>query len=200
MKDYAVVISEDKEFRNLDDENAVVDKLMKMFASGSIWKNETFRVSDMDFVIEKLFSQFRHIRAGGGFVINEKDQLLVIKRRGVWDLPKGKIEANENSKEAAIREVMEECGVDSLEIISEPFSTFHLYTEQTKTVIKESIWYKMKCGYGGSLIPQLEEEITQVEWRDLPISVDFKTYPSIVEVLDHFSEAAPISGSSTVGG
>lgn len=63
MKDYAVVISEDKEFRNLDDENAVVDKLMKMFASGSIWKNETFRVSDMDFVIEKLFSQFRHIRA-----------------------------------------------------------------------------------------------------------------------------------------
>ena len=33
--------------------------------------------------------------AGGGLVQNDKGELLLIYRRGKWDLPKGKLDAGE---------------------------------------------------------------------------------------------------------
>ena len=35
------------------------------------------------------------IEAAGGMVFNEKNELLMIFRRGFWDLPKGKIDPGE---------------------------------------------------------------------------------------------------------
>jgi len=48
---------------------------------------------------------FKTVPAGGGLVLNDKEQILFIFRRGSWDLPKGKIDSGETKKEAAIREV-----------------------------------------------------------------------------------------------
>ena len=60
---------------------------------------------------ELFLPVFTQIPAAGGVVIrNEK--ILFIFRNGKWDLPKGKIDNGETAKEAAIREVAEECGID----------------------------------------------------------------------------------------
>ena len=65
--------------------------------------------------IEKVFKSFianiRIIKAAGGLVKNGEGQYLFIHRLGKWDLPKGKVEENEKMKEAALREVEEECGI-----------------------------------------------------------------------------------------
>ena len=48
-------------------------------------------------------------------MFNFKNEILLIFRNGVWDLPKGgKIEYNESYEDAALREVSEETGVKNL--------------------------------------------------------------------------------------
>ncbi|OQX85266.1 hypothetical protein B6D60_08170 [candidate division KSB1 bacterium 4484_87] len=53
----------------------------------------------------------------GAVVFNEKNQILLIKRgnepnKGIWTIPGGKVELGEPVKEAALREVREECHID----------------------------------------------------------------------------------------
>lgn len=54
-----------------------------------------------------------HILAVGAVVINEEDEVLLVKnnRRG-WELPGGQVEVGENVISAVTREVKEESGVD----------------------------------------------------------------------------------------
>ena len=65
---------------------------------------------------EEFCNNYKMIFASGGVVFNN-EKLLMIYRNGLWDLPKGKIESNESESECAVREVKEECGVDSLKVI-----------------------------------------------------------------------------------
>jgi 8-oxo-dGTP pyrophosphatase MutT (NUDIX family) len=51
------------------------------------------------------------IKAGGGIVVNEQNEVLLIYRRGKWDLPKGKLDDGETIEECALREVKEETGL-----------------------------------------------------------------------------------------
>ncbi|MFN5421861.1 MAG: NUDIX domain-containing protein, partial [bacterium] len=42
------------------------------------------------------------IEAAGGMVFNQAGELLMMKRRGFWDMPKGKLDAGESIEECAI--------------------------------------------------------------------------------------------------
>lgn len=55
----------------------------------------------------------KHIVSAATIVVNDKDELLLIKgpRRG-WEMPGGQVEEGESLKEAAIRETKEESGID----------------------------------------------------------------------------------------
>ena len=78
---------------------------------------------DMLSVIEEFKACFRFIEAAGGLVFNSDGEFLVIKRNHIWDLPKGKLEAEENFENAALREVEEEVGLKGLQIIQPIIST-----------------------------------------------------------------------------
>lgn len=151
-------------------------------------ENVVCNVVDTEIWVTAFLSHFKTIRAGGGFVINERNELLMIHRRGFWDLPKGKLERHETMPECAIREVMEECGVQHLSIQSDAFITYHLYVENAEWILKESHWYKMMCPFQ-RLHPQKEEQITQAIWVTLPIEERMKSesFRSILEVLNHFA-------------
>jgi 8-oxo-dGTP pyrophosphatase MutT (NUDIX family) len=144
--------------------------------------------------ISKVWTQFkRHfniIGAAGGLVQNDESSLLFIKRLGVWDLPKGKIEKRESPENAAIREVEEECGLSELEIIRPLDSTFHIYRSPYLTfpknlVLKETQWFLMH--YSGSEIPapQVEEDIEEVRWISASEMEEVmgNTYSSLREFL-----------------
>ncbi|MGZ4056738.1 MAG: NUDIX hydrolase [Bacteroidia bacterium] len=139
--------------------------------------------------VKELFayfsSMFKIIEAAGGLVKNNNDQWLFIFRNGKWDLPKGKVEKNEAVKEAAIREVQEECGIKNLTIIKELPSSYHTYFIDGKAILKRTYWYEMICNKAGVLIPQLEEGITEVKWfseNELD-EVNNNTYESVKEVM-----------------
>lgn len=54
-----------------------------------------------------------HIIAGAGVVINDKDEVLMVKTYNAgWVFPGGQVEVGENVIDAVKREIMEETGID----------------------------------------------------------------------------------------
>jgi 8-oxo-dGTP pyrophosphatase MutT (NUDIX family) len=104
------------------------------------------------------------IKAAGGLVRNATDDYLFIFRNKKWDLPKGKVEKNEKIKDAAVREVEEECGVKILKNEGKLCKTYHIYEMGNKVVLKKTSWYEMTVKGQPKLIPQKEEGITKAGW------------------------------------
>ncbi|HZH70811.1 MAG TPA: NUDIX domain-containing protein [Flavobacteriaceae bacterium] len=119
---------------------------------------------------EVLLTKFKKllpvVTASGGLVKNKKGEILFIKRNGKWDLPKGRVERKEDVGSAAIRETEEETGVTGLEIVKPLQVTYHLFNRNNSLKIKETYWFEMKTTYTGSLVPQTNEGITKVRWKN----------------------------------
>jgi 8-oxo-dGTP pyrophosphatase MutT (NUDIX family) len=125
------------------------------------------------------------IHAGGGLVENEMGEFLFMFRKGKWDLPKGKLDPGESLEACALREVKEETGIGRLELKQFLLATEHEYTESGLLILKETHWYLMKADSHQKLIPQTEEDITELRWispADFNI-VQRNTYPAILEVM-----------------
>ena len=139
--------------------------------------------------LDQLFYQFStcfvNITSAGGLVINSEGKVLMIKRRGKWDLPKGKTEAGETYEQTAQREVAEETGIHDLEIVKPLLTTFHIYTSGTDQVLKKNIWFEMRSSSNEVPVPQSEEEISEVIWFD-PSDLSLilgNTFLSVIDVL-----------------
>lgn len=152
------------------------------FHAGVIWH------SDLTKLKETFFKLFKVIEAAGGIVQNEKKELLFIYRHGKWDLPKGKLEKGEKEQDCALREVTEETGVTNLHLKKKVGETYHVYDEFGKHFLKISHWYYMSCPSKEILIPQTEEDITELKWvKTLDIKEPMKnTYASIKDILGRF--------------
>lgn len=132
----------------------------------------------------------KRIIAAGGLVFNEQEELLMIFRRGFWDLPKGKLDKGETIEQCAIREVEEETGIRNITVIRFISITLHEYfdTYLDENVIKESHWFHMTVKGHQILVPQTEEDISIIKWASkaqLPEYLN-NTYPNIESVLKTF--------------
>ena len=137
----------------------------------------------------KVFKfKIKVIFASGGIVSNENSQILFIFRRGKWDLPKGKAEKGETIRETAIREVMEETGIEDLKIDKYFSNTFHIVRNKGKYFLKETSWFLMSSNFKGKLKPQIKEGIKSVKWKtahDIK-NLKKKTYNNISIILNDF--------------
>lgn len=142
---------------------------------------------DMTNLFNALGHQFTPIIAAGGVVRNENNEILLIQRRGLWDLPKGKLEANEEIPACAVREVEEETGLTNVTLQHFICNTYHLYNMYNQDVLKTTYWYSMKVSGEQHLIPQLEEDITTTKWvKEAELELYLKdTFETIRDVLTH---------------
>ena len=148
--------------------------------------------ADVEKVFKEVCANFICIEAAGGAVENNKGEILLIHRRGFWDLPKGKIENGETIEAAAVREVEEETGLTNVHITKpvrfkklNNIATYHSYMIDDKLALKVSHWFEMQTDFEGDLIPQTEEDIEQAIWvkrADIPKYFD-NMYTSIIDVL-----------------
>ncbi|MFC7358351.1 NUDIX hydrolase [Jejudonia soesokkakensis] len=113
-----------------------------------------------------LRKKLKVVEAGGGMVFNAKKEILFIRRNGKWDLPKGKIEKHETHQEAAIRETEEETGVKNLVVKRFITKTYHVFKRNDKFKLKITYWYEMYTDYDGELIPEANEGIKKVRWKN----------------------------------
>lgn len=140
---------------------------------------------DTDFAFKDFYTHFVPIEAAGGVVFNDNNEVLLIKRMGKWDLPKGKIDGNESDEEAGLREVEEECGITGLSIVHKLPSTYHCYKQHNHRFLKITYWFTMKTSDNRTLIPQKEEHITEAKWVNWEtLDIDkLDTYGSIHDLL-----------------
>ena len=146
---------------------------------------------DFNVLKKAFFKKFEIIKAGGGLVENELHEILMIFRQKFWDLPKGKLDEGETIEECATREIMEETGIKTLEIIEPLIITYHTYEQGTHHILKESHWFLMKASVNENLIAQKEEDISDIKWIGLDIISEYlaKSYPSIKDVIEsHFNK------------
>lgn len=140
---------------------------------------------DLNHLFEEFKKVFHYVEAAGGIVYNKEGQVLFIKRKDKWDLPKGKLEKNELPMEGAKRETEEETGIGNLKIIPGNIDTYHIYLLNNVPVLKKTHWFKMETDTTDEPVPQKEEEITEAIWfdqQDIP-NILGNTYLSIVDIL-----------------
>jgi 8-oxo-dGTP pyrophosphatase MutT (NUDIX family) len=154
----------------------------KTFSTFFLWSGSGFREMKFHF-----FSFFKVIKAAGGVVRNEKNEILVIFRGGKWDLPKGKIDKNETLKEAAVREVKEETGLKDVSVAGKLMTTYHIYFRKERMILKPTTWFEMFADSSGTLIPAVKEDISRVVWKrkdEIPELLE-NTFLSLEDLFNH---------------
>jgi len=124
--------------------------------------------------------------AAGGVLYRSVDgsyEVLLIRRNGYWDIPKGKLEDYESIEECACREVSEEIGIPLPEIVASLEATWHTYVLDGETMAKTTHWFLMTTT-AQLFTPQVEEQIESVEWVSLDAAVDRVGFDNLRMVLE----------------
>ncbi len=126
------------------------------------------------------------VTAAGG-VIFRKDaagiQVLIIRRNGHWDLPKGKLEPGESVQACGVREVSEELGIDPPIIVCSLDATWHTYEMEGESYGKTTHWFLM-ISNASSFVPQAEEFIEEVRWIGINTALDLVAFENLRIVLE----------------
>ncbi len=165
-----------------------LSRLIKRIRANKTIEEYLIYCFDLAEVWQSFTSLFMVIDAGGGIIRNKKGEFLFIFRKGKWDLPKGKIDPGETIADGAIREVKEECGLTEVNLGNLLTTTYHTYTQGNKKILKQSHWYEMDVPNGQKLVPQLEEDITDIKWiKPTKLAeVRTNTFKSVADLLDEF--------------
>lgn len=166
--------------------SSLLKSIAETLMSGSLTSDVYVADEDPERLMSQFFGLFRQIMAGGGVVCRD-GRYLMIFRRGVWDLPKGKLEAGESIEECALREVAEETGLNAVTIGPLICVTHHLYRLNGVCCVKHTHWFSMQYDGSEEPVPQTEEEITGVEWMSMREMAEKSaaSYRSIREVISN---------------
>jgi len=130
------------------------------------------------------------VDAGGGFVVRPgrfEPEILLIYRRGKWDLPKGKRNDGESVQQCAVREVREELGISRLHVIAPLGQTVHGYREKGLFRVKSTYWFLMKTPEV-RFTPEAGEDIERAEWVTYSGAIDvvgFQTLAHHMRAVKH---------------
>ena len=97
---------------------------------------------------------------------------------GHWGVPKGHIEANENEKETALREIKEEVGLDV--VIDCGFRAIDTYSP-VDGIIKDVVYF-VAYSKSTDTIMQIEE-VRDIKWVKLKEALDLIKFTSMQEIL-----------------
>lgn len=172
---------------DFNSKSSVLDWFERFVKSGL--KEAVLEHANPEWLFNRFRSAFIAVDAAGG-VVGREDRLLFIFRNGKWDLPKGKIDDGEEAKEAAVREIEEECGIYGHQVLKTLPSTYHIYQSPYKEnkgqwILKETFWFEMEYHGDNDGKPQEEEGITQVKWfkKEQLDEVWRNTYENLKQII-----------------
>lgn len=175
-----------------------VDELLHLMTDHKLKEVDsiTFISNDRKPIIRYIKSKFKVVEAAGG-VVDKEGKVLLIFRKGRWDIPKGKLDKKEKKKDCATREVEEETGV-KVSIEQKITTTWHTYVTNKKYILKRTHWYLMRCEDDSEMSPQEEEHIEKVRWMGLTElrAALYNSYRSIRVVIQEYHKLLKIKDQS----
>ena len=164
--------------------DAAIDAVLTKMEGNNV-STGIFQHDNVSELLNAFKSKLRLVKAAGGFVYTGEKEVLLIFRRGKWDLPKGKLDEGEDLESCARREVEEETGLANTTIIKPLQITYHTYFERGEHILKESHWYLMQAYGNTALMPQTEEDIEECRWVPLTELEGFlnKMHASLISVV-----------------
>jgi 8-oxo-dGTP pyrophosphatase MutT (NUDIX family) len=127
--------------------------------------------------------------SAGGVVFRKKDDqikiLLLKNEKGLWVLPKGKIDLEESLHQTALREVCEETGLSEIKIITQLGKEHYFYRSYSrdKNLISKTVYYFLMESKKGHSIPQAEEGFLKACWFDCREALRQINYKESREIL-----------------
>jgi ADP-ribose pyrophosphatase YjhB (NUDIX family) len=109
-----------------------------------------------------------------GLLIGRRDQKDASGKRILWSLPKGHIEEGETPEQAALREVQEETGIES--IIEKSLGVIDFWFMAGGKRIHKTVHHYLFRESGGLLAAQ-ETEVDEVAWFPLEEIIEKLAYP-----------------------
>lgn len=172
------------------DRTTTQKQVLQLLKQDSIF-HATFYHQDLKLLFSDFKSIFTVVGAAGGAVIRDT-RILIIKRDGIFDLPKGHIEKGEGTEACALREVEEECGATGMTVNRPLSDTWHIYDRDNIWHLKQTHWFTMNCPEPQQLKPQTEEHIEEVFWADIHSldKIRSNTYASLQAVFDEITTHA----------
>jgi 8-oxo-dGTP pyrophosphatase MutT (NUDIX family) len=126
--------------------------------------------------------------AAGGVIFRIQPsglEVVLIRRNGLWDLPKGAKEAGETVPHSASREVSEELGIGVPSLVKYLCETHHQYPSHDEIFEKHTHWYAMVIAQHESVEfhPQAEEGIEEIRWVNIDEAMDLVAFDNLRRVL-----------------
>lgn len=122
--------------------------------------------------------------SAGGIVVFGNTLLLLKKFNGDWVLPKGRVEKDEDIRETALREVLEESGVKG-EILRYIGMVHYTYKnlKGDETIYKTVHWYLMKTNSMES-VPQKKEGFVEATFVHIDKATDLVKYEDERKIIN----------------
>src|SRR5881296_2240809 len=124
--------------------------------------------------------------SSGGAVISVREgvpyvAMIATRGRTRWGLPKGAVGPGETSEQAALREVLEETGLQAQ--IVKLLDTIEYFFRASDTLIRKRVDFYLMLHTGGELKPQLSE-VDDVEWVELSEAIRRASFDSERKLLE----------------
>lgn len=151
----------------LNASSMTIDKFFKLIQNNEKvdYQSVMLVVESVDNAESQIRNFYKVVKAAGGVVYNADQKILLMYRLGKWDLPKGKRDDGEKSKQTAVREVEEECGI-KVKLGQKLCTTWHTYAMGNNKILKRTKWYRMECLDDSAMKPQTEEGIEELCWMN----------------------------------
>ena len=125
-----------------------------------------------------------------GLLIGRRDQKDASGKRILWSLPKGHIEEGESPEQAALREVQEETGIES--IIEKSLGVIDFWFMAGGKRIHKTVHHYLFRESGGLLAPQ-ETEVDEVAWFPLAEIIERLAYPDEKKLIARTNASQELS-------
>jgi len=124
-----------------------------------------------------------HFVGVGGFVVNDKREVLVVQEksgpvRNIWKIPGGMVDPKEDLHAAAVREVFEETGVKA-----EPVSILGFRQHHTASFGKSDIYFVFRLKPITTEISVQETEIAAGKWLPIDELLSLPYYKGLYKTL-----------------
>ena len=125
-----------------------------------------------------------------GLLIGRRDQKDASGKRILWSLPKGHIEEGETPEQAALREVQEETGIES--IIEKSLGVIDFWFMAGGKRIHKTVHHYLFRESGGLLAAQ-ETEVDEVAWFPLEQIIEKLAYPDEKKLISRTNATQELS-------